>query len=56
MGYAASDEVGDPDFVPLAERLRYYESRDGLKGSDEKGIEQDSVDRSAGSIDPDKLN
>lgn len=27
VGYAASDEGGDPEFVPLAERLLSYQRR-----------------------------
>ena len=41
MGYAASDEVSDPDFVPLAERIKYYESCDGLNGPSEMVTGQD---------------
>ena len=44
MGYAVSEEDNDEDFVPLAERIAYYERRDDLNGVSEKAIEQNSQD------------
>jgi hypothetical protein len=39
MGYAVADDGKDDDFVPLAERIAYYERRDRLKTPDDKVIE-----------------
>jgi hypothetical protein len=44
IGYAVGDNGGDEDFVPLAERIAHYESRDYLNGAGEKAIEQNHQD------------
>jgi len=64
MGYAVSEVDNDEDFVPLAERIAYYERRDDLNGVSEKAIEQNYQDdqsiRTSGSelppsVDEDEL-
>ena len=39
IGYQSADGNSDPDFVPLAERLAYYQRRDELEGAGDNVIE-----------------
>jgi hypothetical protein len=38
VGYDSGDASGDPDFIPLAERLAYYQREDELKEAGENVI------------------
>lgn len=39
IGYDSGEGTGDPDFVPLAERLAYYQRREELKEAGDNVVE-----------------
>lgn len=50
MGYARDDTNEDPDFVPLADRIKEYERRAKLAGSDDNIIELKRRDDQSGDL------